>query len=157
MNKTLTAEYEPFGEEWKKEVSKMPKAMIVEQWKQACLKRQAAEAANQFHPSTGMRQTDLAQIVGICKGSVEAWKLLGEEINPDGLIKNLIYISSLCEKYLQSESPSNDEDELWDRVAEEFDNEPLGIGLPSEARGENRIALLDELKSKYTIIPKQQP
>lgn len=36
--------YEPFGEEWKKEVSKLPKAYLIEQWKQSCLKRQKLEA-----------------------------------------------------------------------------------------------------------------
>lgn len=36
----IKEKYEPFGYEWKKEVSKLPKSMLIEQWKKSCIKVQ---------------------------------------------------------------------------------------------------------------------
>ena len=51
----IKTEYIPFGEEWKKEVSKLPKAILIERWAAACQKRQELESrlAQLPAPNTG--------------------------------------------------------------------------------------------------------
>jgi hypothetical protein len=67
MSEIKNADYIPFGEEWKKEVSKLPKAMLIEQWVAACQKRQELESrlSQLSAPNTGKPDEDVYDISDI--------------------------------------------------------------------------------------------